>query len=460
MPYYQTIVYSPGVQAGAAPPGGADEIIVALAASDAAFEVVPDICQLAAGGDPAMRRWSGATDLRIAGLPRRAVKWLFHAAGQTLPETAEVLDPKTAGPDEIVRGLLAGAEEGGNAATHGQDGCRGLQRPAPTGQAGPEQPRLSAAHGLDAHATDGHGASHDTPKQEALGGGTDQFMDHDAHATGLAEAMTVMLYEGPGARVMTPRRRAELILAAVAAGYRVVRPAPCGSPHAGDSQGPADTSALAIVGEFEGGNIPPGLGGPWGKAQAGGAGAVCIDACGKCACGTIGAVDEARAAMHLPKPGAWAAWFPVIDYDRCAGCKQCANFCLFGVFSTDDGGVRVATPASCKTNCPACARMCPQSAIIFPHYPTGPINGQEAGEQPGDGDAAVSLKEALRGDVYQVLRGRGQGGAASLAAAKAALGAGKRDPADGDKCDCDESPTGSERCCCQSDGGQQETHQQ
>jgi Pyruvate/2-oxoacid:ferredoxin oxidoreductase delta subunit len=176
------------------------------------------------------------------------------------------------------------------------------------------------------------------------------------------------------------------------------------------------------VGEFEGGNISPDLAGPWGKAQAGGHGAVCIDACGTCACGAVGAVDEARAAMGLPKPGAWVPWFPVIDYDRCAGCKQCANFCLFGVFSTD-GGVRVATPAACKTNCPACARMCPHAAIIFPHYPTGPINGQEATEQPGGGDAAVSLKEALRGDVYQVLRSR-QGGAASLAAAKAVLGAG------------------------------------
>ena len=420
MPYYQTIVYSPGVQAGAAPPGGADEIIAALAASDAAFEVVPDICQLAAGGDPAMRRWSGATDLRIAGLPRRAVKWLFHAAGQTLPETAEVLDPGKTAPDEIVRGLLAGGEEGGDAATHGQDGCRGLQRPAPTGQAGPEQPRLSAAHG------------------------------RDAHATGPAEAMTVVLYEGPGARMMTPPRRAELILAAVAAGYRVVRPAPGCWRTEGVSVGPAiDTSAVASVGDFEAGKTSP----------LAGAGVVRIDAAGKCACGTIGAVDEARAAMHLPKPGAWAAWFPVIDYDRCAGCKQCANFCLFGVFSTDDGGVRVATPAACKTNCPACARMCPQAAIIFPHYPTGPINGQEAGGQPGGGDAAVSLKEALRGDVYQVLRSR-QGGGASLAAAKAAIGAGKCGPADGDKCDCDETPTGSERCCCQNDGGQQETHLQ
>jgi len=455
MPYHQTIVYSPGAQAGAALPGGADEIVAALAASDAAFEVVPDICRLAAEGDPAMRRWSSATDLRIAGLPQRAVKWLFHAAGQSLPETAQVLDPKKTAHDEIVRKLLAIGAKG--------------KCPDPA----------------------------------------DKAQRHDE-----AEALTVVLYEGPGARTMTPQRQAELILAAVAAGYRVVRPAPYVPP-------PTDTSAVAIVGEFESGKTPPNL--PE-------LGAVCIDASGKCACGTVGAVDEARAAMGLPKPGAWAAWFPVIDYDRCVDCKQCANFCLFGVFSTD-GAVRVANPASCKANCPACARMCPHAAIIFPHYPTGPINGQEAPEQPGGSDAAPSLKEALRGDVYQVLRSR-QGGAATLAAAKAASAAGKpglaglaglekvaeqleippqvlmslsvsgvpapaaaacncqcgadaacdvdRPPADGpaadcqcdcgcdcggqtegDNCDCqcdrDETTTGSRRCCCQSDGGQPDT---
>jgi NAD-dependent dihydropyrimidine dehydrogenase PreA subunit len=460
MTYYQTIVYSPGVRTGEAPPDGFDEIVAALSASEAAFEVVPDICRLAAEGDPAMRRWSAATDLRIAGLPRRAVKWLFHAAGQTLPETAEVLDTKKTAPDEVVRRLLAVRLECGGAAAHGQ----------------------------------------------VLGN-----PDGDAHATAPARAMTVVLHEGPGSRVMTPQRRAELVLAAVAAGYRVVRPAAYGSP-------PAETSARAIVGEFEGGKIPP---------ELAGAGVVRIDADGKCACGAISAVDNARAALGLPRPGEWAPWFPVIDYDRCTDCRQCANFCLFGVFSTDDGGVRVANPASCKTNCPACARMCPSAAIIFPHYPGGPINGQEAVE-PSGGGAATSLKEALRGDVYQVLRSR-QGGAASPSAAKEAVVAGNRCPAgladlakvaeqleippqvlmslgvsgasaaagcncecgadaarevaglpadespadcqcdcdrvgqaEGDNrdcdcdCDCDETPIGSGRCCCQSDGGQEE----
>ena len=72
----------------------------------------------------------------------------------------------------------------------------------------------------------------------------------------------------------------------------------------------------------------------------------------------------------------WVPWFPVVDYDRCVNCKQCMNFCLFGVYGlTESGHVEVCKPSGCKTNCPACARMCPQQAIIFPKYPDSPING-------------------------------------------------------------------------------------
>ncbi len=34
---------------------------------------------------------------------------------------------------------------------------------------------------------------------------------------------------------------------------------------------------------------------------------------------------------HTGQKGDWIPWFPVIDYDRCTNCKQCLNFCLFGV---------------------------------------------------------------------------------------------------------------------------------
>jgi NAD-dependent dihydropyrimidine dehydrogenase PreA subunit len=74
-------------------------------------------------------------------------------------------------------------------------------------------------------------------------------------------------------------------------------------------------------------------------------------------------------------PEGWAPWFPVIDYERCKGCRRCVNFCLFGVYAQQGDTVAVARPWKCKTNCPACARVCPEIAIIFPKYNAGPING-------------------------------------------------------------------------------------
>lgn len=60
-------------------------------------------------------------------------------------------------------------------------------------------------------------------------------------------------------------------------------------------------------------------------------------------------------------------WYPVVDASRCVNCLECLNFCLFGVYSTDTAGrLFVETPDACRPGCPACARVCPQKAIIFP----------------------------------------------------------------------------------------------
>ncbi len=61
-------------------------------------------------------------------------------------------------------------------------------------------------------------------------------------------------------------------------------------------------------------------------------------------------------------------WYPVVDYARCAACRQCLDFCLFGVYSAEDGRVVVSRPERCRPGCPACARVCPSAAIMFPHY--------------------------------------------------------------------------------------------
>ena len=67
----------------------------------------------------------------------------------------------------------------------------------------------------------------------------------------------------------------------------------------------------------------------------------------------------------------WPAWYPVIDTARCTQCGQCADFCLFGVYRKTAAGVEVVNPENCKNNCPACARICPSVAIVFPKYAGG-----------------------------------------------------------------------------------------
>lgn len=108
-------------------------------------------------------------------------------------------------------------------------------------------------------------------------------------------------------------------------------------------------------------------------------------------------------------PADWPAWFPVIDYDRCVQCMQCLGFCLFGVYGVDaDKNIQVINPAQCKTNCPACARVCPHGAIMFPKHKTGPINGQDEGVSaaPAQSGAKIDISALLGGDAHALLRDR------------------------------------------------------
>jgi len=123
-----------------------------------------------------------------------------------------------------------------------------------------------------------------------------------------------------------------------------------------------------------------------------------------------GAAAKKAPEPPQPAPDDWVPWFPVIDAGRCRSCKQCLNFCLFGVFElTEDEKVFVARPANCKTNCPACARICPGVAIIFPKHPAAPINGAEPAADEPAAKVNVDVAELLRGDVYAVLRRRQRG---------------------------------------------------
>jgi MinD superfamily P-loop ATPase len=77
-------------------------------------------------------------------------------------------------------------------------------------------------------------------------------------------------------------------------------------------------------------------------------------------------------------------WYPVIDYSRCTNCMECIDFCLFGVYGVDKlDRISVENQDNCKKGCPACSRVCPEHAIIFPDYKSPAIAGAPVGAVSG-----------------------------------------------------------------------------
>ena len=120
--------------------------------------------------------------------------------------------------------------------------------------------------------------------------------------------------------------------------------------------------------------------------------------------------EASRSETQAPGPGAWLPWFPVIDYDRCTNCMQCLSFCLFGVYGVDTGGrIQAQQQDNCKTNCPACSRVCPEAAIMFPKYKAGPINGDVVSDSDLQREKMkIDISALLGGDVYSLLRDRSE----------------------------------------------------
>ncbi len=111
-------------------------------------------------------------------------------------------------------------------------------------------------------------------------------------------------------------------------------------------------------------------------------------------------------------------WYPVIDYSRCTNCMECIDFCLFGVYGVDQiDTILVEQPDNCRKGCPACSRVCPENAIMFPQHKTPAIAGSnEAAESlkidlsqlfgaPAEGKSAEELA-ALERDEQLIAAGR------------------------------------------------------
>lgn len=209
-------------------------------------------------------------------------------------------------------------------------------------------------------------------------------------------SIQVSLYEGSGSARLADEERFEILSELLDHGYRVTV---SDSTRAG---GESNGSAAVVLGRFTDKTV----------AEANRAGdeehATFWDITGQDAAGVLSAVERIGATVGNEPPGGWKPWFPVIDFDRCTNCMQCLSFCLFDVYAVDDKGqITVRNQDKCKTDCPACSRVCPEVAILFPKYGEGPINGDVVRDTDVVHEAMkVDVSSLLGGDVYAALRAR------------------------------------------------------
>ncbi len=135
-------------------------------------------------------------------------------------------------------------------------------------------------------------------------------------------------------------------------------------------------------------------------------------------------------------------WYPVIDFSRCTNCMECIDFCLFGVYGVDTLETIVVEQAdNCRKGCPACSRVCPQNAIMFPQHKTPAIAGAPVdssglkidlsklfGAPDTDEDAATIA--ARERDEQLLLAGRQAVGNTSAISARLAESGNQGKPAD------------------------------
>jgi Pyruvate/2-oxoacid:ferredoxin oxidoreductase delta subunit len=216
-------------------------------------------------------------------------------------------------------------------------------------------------------------------------------------------SLRVTLYEGPGSEKLTSDERYQTMETLLSKGYAVSRPSTNGSLT------PEDGSPLLALGRFEDSTLEslelPAEKAAVRKLETMDWSDESKETTMQSLLDSVNSVrDELQAAQH----GAWKPWFPVIDYDRCTNCMQCLSFCLFGVYGvSEEQQIQVQNQDKCKTNCPACSRVCPEVAIMFPKYKAGPINGDVVSQDDVEREKMkIDISALLGGDIYSMLRER------------------------------------------------------
>jgi Pyruvate/2-oxoacid:ferredoxin oxidoreductase delta subunit len=208
----------------------------------------------------------------------------------------------------------------------------------------------------------------------------------------------VVIYEGMGSQPLAAPERHAAVSALLEKGFAVTCANGKGTP------APARRNHLLVLGQFDRATAPVA------EDACGEAGLTFQDITGFAPARIVETAEAALARTGSTARGEWKPWFPVIDYDRCTNCMQCLSFCLFGVYGVDaEKRIQAQNHDNCKTNCPACSRVCPEAAIMFPKYKAGPINGDIVSAADLDREKMkVDISALLGGDVYSLLRDRSE----------------------------------------------------
>ncbi len=209
-------------------------------------------------------------------------------------------------------------------------------------------------------------------------------------------AVRVVLYEGHDSEPLDNDLKFTLLKLLLERGFAV------SNARSGEQLAQHGQQSLIVLGRF-GDRVPPN-----GTDESGSVRIDFRDLTGVDADSAFAFVQQLSSSAGRPEGKGWKPWFPVIDFGRCTNCMQCLSFCLFDVYGvTTEGKITVQNESNCKTDCPACSRVCPEVAIMFPKYKAGPINGDEINADDLRREAMkVDVSALLGGDIYAMLRDR------------------------------------------------------